>query len=151
MVKSLSVSSLTFIHRSLIRASVDRVWQFHERPDAVQLLTPPWQPMQVLRKTGGLEAGSEVEFRVWMGPIPVTWLARHVACEKHRFFIDEQVRGPFRYWRHEHRFTAENGATRLTDHVEFELPYLGWAVPWPLRLMFRYRHKITRKYCEGRG
>jgi ligand-binding SRPBCC domain-containing protein len=39
-------------------------------------------------------------------------------------FVDEQQRGPFRRWWHEHRFTAlADGQTQMTDVVEFESPF----------------------------
>ncbi|NUP64435.1 MAG: SRPBCC family protein, partial [Nonomuraea sp.] len=44
------------------------------------------------------------------------------AWERPAYFVDEQVAGPFRRWRHEHRFEAAPGATRMTDVVDFSAP-----------------------------
>jgi ligand-binding SRPBCC domain-containing protein len=128
---------------------------FHERPDAIVRLRPPWQPMQVLRRQGGLEAGAEVEFRVWMGPVPVRWLARHIAFEPGRSFTDVQVHGPFRSWVHTHRFVPQGEGTLLSDEIECSLPgapvsdwLFGWTVRLQLTAMFRYRHAVTRRFCE---
>ncbi|MER6576131.1 SRPBCC family protein [Nonomuraea sp. NPDC001023] len=65
----------------------------------------------------------------------VTWQARHFgltwrmtstisAWERPGYFVDEQVSGPFRHWRHEHRFEAapHAGATLMTDVVDFSAP-----------------------------
>lgn len=65
----------------------------------------------------------------------VTWKARHFgltwrmtstisAWERPAYFVDEQVSGPFRHWRHEHRFEAapRPGATLMTDIVDFSAP-----------------------------
>ncbi|MDB9378046.1 cyclase, partial [Nodularia sphaerocarpa CS-585A2] len=49
---------LQFQHSSVINAPLEVVWKFHERPDILQLLNPPWQPVQVVRREGGLEAGA---------------------------------------------------------------------------------------------
>jgi ligand-binding SRPBCC domain-containing protein len=38
-------------------------------------------------------------------------------------FVDEQVRGPFRSFRREHRFEAVTGATVMTDHWEHVAPF----------------------------
>ncbi|MEU6136922.1 SRPBCC family protein [Nocardioides sp. NPDC047086] len=63
----------------------------------------------------------------------VTWKARHFGVPitmtsviseydaPHRF-VDEQQSGPFRRWRHEHRFEPAAGGTLMTDVVEFEAP-----------------------------
>jgi ligand-binding SRPBCC domain-containing protein len=64
----------------------------------------------------------------------VTWRARHFgivfrmtsAITEYEYpgrFVDEQQRGPFRRWRHEHRFAAlANGETQMIDLVEFQSP-----------------------------
>ncbi|MDD1437932.1 cyclase, partial [Dolichospermum sp. ST_sed10] len=41
---------LHFKHSSIINAPVEVVWKFHERSDILQILTPPWQPVQVVRR-----------------------------------------------------------------------------------------------------
>ena len=147
---------MIYFHRSvLIHAPVAVVWAFHERPDVLQLLTPPWQPVQVVRREGGLGVGAETEFRLFVGPLPLRWLARHIACEPERLFVDEQVEGPFDSWQHRHEFTPEGQHTRLTDAIACSLPagwvldnVLGWAIEAQLAQLFRYRHEVTQRQCE---
>jgi ligand-binding SRPBCC domain-containing protein len=141
-----------------IEAPVERVFAFHERPDALELLTPPGQEIQMLRRGGGLRAGAEVEFLVPVGLFRMRWLARHTAYERDRLFVDEQVSGPFAKWKHCHQFRAEGVGCRLTDSVDFELPFAplsewvaGWAVRRRLASLFQYRHAATRRYCEPGG
>ena len=68
---------MNFTFSSQIDALVETVWAFYERPDILEILTPPWQPVQVVRREGGLGPGAISEFRLWLGPIPLTWLAYH--------------------------------------------------------------------------
>lgn len=146
---------LHFKYSSLIDAPVEVVWNFHERPDILQILTPPWQPVQVIRREGGLDVGAITEFLISLGPIPVRWVARHIECEKNRLFTDKQVNGPMESWVHRHQFAEENGKTRLTDQIDYELPggwlaelLLEWWVNARLTDMFRYRHEVTKRECE---
>ncbi|MFM7365019.1 MAG: SRPBCC family protein [Cuspidothrix sp.] len=146
---------LKFQHSSVINASVEVVWRFHERPDILQILTPPWQPLQVVRREGGLEKGAITEFRLFLGLLPLTWLARHSDYEKYRLFTDEQVSGLFELWIHRHEFTEEAGKTRLTDNITYALPggntvelVTGWLIQAQLEAMFRYRHYVTARECE---
>jgi hypothetical protein len=53
---------------------------------------------------------------------PVRWIARHTAYEQDSLFVDEQIRGPFRFWVHRHEFEAIDGRTKLTDRIEYQLP-----------------------------
>lgn len=147
---------IEFEARSLIDATPDVVWQFHERPDALELLSPPWAKPQLVSRSGKLEAGARVEMLVPLGPWKVRWVALHVAHEHGRSFVDEQVEGPFRYWRHEHRFESVAEGTMLVDWVKCQLPLSpvsdflgGWVVKLQLRRMFAYRHGMTKRFCEA--
>ncbi len=140
-----------FLKSVIVEASLATVFGFHEREDALQLLSPPFPPVRVIRKTGGIELGSEVELEIG----PFKWTALHTAYERNRLFADEQIEGPFTKWIHRHEFEAVGGATRLTDRVEYRLPggawvngLFGWAVQLFLHQMFRHRHQMTRRYCE---
>ena len=114
---------LKFELSSTIEVPVEKVWEFHERPDILKLLTPPWQPVQAIRREGGLGPGAESEFRLWIGILPVQWIARHTdAYEPYRLFTDIQGKGPLDAWCHSHIFTPEENQTRLTDSIEFTLP-----------------------------
>jgi ligand-binding SRPBCC domain-containing protein len=144
-----------FEKSSVIASPVESVWALHERQDAIELLSPPAMRPRVLYKKGGLRTGSRVELRVPLGPFKMRWLALHVDHEDFRYFIDEQIRGPFRYWKHVHRFEPVDGGTKLTDFIEFSLPLgpvtdwiFGWAVKLQLRWMFNHRHAMTAKHCQ---
>ncbi len=63
----------------------------------------------------------------------VTWRARHfgvvwrmtsaiTALEAPHRFVDEQVRGPFARFRHEHRFERSADGTRMVDEITFRAP-----------------------------
>ena len=146
---------LNFQYSSLIDAPVETVWQFHERPDILDLLTPPWQPVKVIRREGGLGIGAVSEFRLSLAGIPIPWISTHIECEPNRLFVDRQTEGPMESWVHRHEFILEGTKTRLTDAIAYEIPggflaelLLGWWVDARLRDMFRYRHEITKNHCE---
>ena len=129
---------------------MERLWAFHERPDIIQLLTPPFAPGRMIRQSGGLEVGSEKEFALGVWPLEKRWLARHVEYERGVLFADLQVQGPFRSWLHRHSFAAEGAGSRLIDHVEYEFyggPWVDRVVRWQLGSLFRHRHAATRKFA----
>ncbi|NLP84749.1 SRPBCC family protein [Microbacterium sp. CFH 90308] len=66
----------------------------------------------------------------------VTWRARHFGVwftmtsrvselERPHRFVDEQVRGPFRVFRHVHEFEEDAAGTRMTDEITVGSPVLG--------------------------
>jgi ligand-binding SRPBCC domain-containing protein len=138
-----------FEYSSSFACTVERLWAFHERPDVIRILTPPFTPMRIIRQQGGLEVGSEKEFALGLWPLEKLWLARHVEYQRGVLFADLQVKGPFRYWLHRHHFTAEGNGSRLTDRVEYEFyggPLLDGFVRWQLGILFRHRHAATARY-----
>ena len=53
--------------------------------------------------------------------------SRITELEAPHWFVDEQVRGPFRSFRHEHAFIpgADGDGTIMIDHVVFDAPLGG--------------------------
>ena len=148
----------TFERSVRIAASVETVWAFHERPDALQLLLPPWEKVELEVPPASLVTGTRVVARVRVAPL--VWLRSefvHVEYERLKVFADQQVRGPFKSYLHRHLFEPDgDGATRLTDRICYELPAgaLGQAlggglVRRRLERMFEFRHRVTRERCEA--
>lgn len=150
---------MRFVKESVIEASADRVFAFHESPDAFERLQPPWQETEILQPPTSLEVGTRVELRIRLGPFWQTLVAEHVAYEPGKMFADRMLKGPFASWLHQHIVTPR-GKDRcvLTDDIEYELP-LGWLgrlvggrfARRSLERMFEFRHQVTREACEGSG
>ena len=86
-----------------------------------------------------------------VGPLRVRWHARHTRIEMGSMFEDDQVKGPFRRWRHVHRMIESGDGCELRDEIEYELPVssiseplAGSAVRRRIDRLFAYRHRITR-------
>ena len=103
-----------FVKSIVIHAPVERVFGFHERDDALQLLTPKFPPARLISKTGGITTGSRVVLQVG----PVKWVALHREYVHNKLFVDEQLSGPFKRWIHRHEFEDMGDWTRLTDRIE---------------------------------
>ena len=59
--------------------------------------------------------------------IPMNWITEIKTVKNHSFFVDEQRKGPYRIWHHEHHFKEVEGGVEMTDIVSYELPlgFLG--------------------------
>jgi ligand-binding SRPBCC domain-containing protein len=147
---------MRFVKESFIRATPERVFAFHELPDALKRLTPTWERTRVLSHAQSLQPGARtvVETRLF-GVVPVRWVAEHTAYDPPRSFEDVQLSGPFRRWRHRHVIEPREGGALLRDEIEYEPPFgaLGrlmtpLLVEPRLRKLFDYRHRVTREWCE---
>lgn len=87
----------------------------------------------------------------------VTWQARHLGIplrmtseiteyERPVRFVDEQQRGPFRRWWHEHTFTAlPDGRTLMVDTVQFGSPLRPFGFLVDHAVLDRYMPRLIRK------
>ena len=147
---------MRYVAESTINAPPERVFAFHELPDALERLTPRWAGSRVITHAPTVGVGSRTVCDIRVAPF--VWVRTelvHTACDRPRMFVDEQVRGPFRAWRHQHIVTPEGDGAKLTDIVDVEPPlgFLGrlfapvLILP-RLRRLFAYRHDVTRAWCE---
>ncbi len=125
---------------------------FHEDPHALAVLTMPPTFVQVLRDERISLTAGEIEFKLWMGPWPVRWLARHEPGPTDASFTDRMLRGPMAEWVHQHIFEPVDEGVRLIDRITFAHPpgVRGWLTRLvfdglPLRVLFMYRHWRTKR------
>jgi uncharacterized protein (TIGR01777 family) len=146
--------SLLFDARSRMPVPATEVFAWHAREGALERLTPPWEKVELVERTGsGLKEGTRVVMRMKIGPVPQTWEARHTKYVEGSLFQDEQVSGPFSRWVHTHRMWPEPpSASVLEDEVVYAPPmgaagrvFGGGIVRRRLERMFAYRHALTRE------
>lgn len=148
---------MKFTKESVIKASPERVFAFHELPDAFERLVPPWEDAKIVQKANIAEIGSRaiIEQKIF-GLIPSRWVAEHTAYDPPRMFEDVQISGPFAKWRHRHIIEPHEDGAVLRDEIEFEPPMsiIGdLAAPLfilpRIEKMFDFRHRVTKEWCES--
>jgi uncharacterized protein YbjT (DUF2867 family)/ligand-binding SRPBCC domain-containing protein len=141
-----------FAYRSIIAGSAADIFRWHERPEALLDLIPSRRWIRIEERTGGLRDGGRVTFSFGVGPLRVRWEARHYGYVRGTQFCDEQIRGPFKIWRHTHR-VEPIGAERSLYEDRIEYAVHGGpltqrlAHPVLRRLLtraFALRHRIVR-------
>ncbi|WP_145370953.1 TIGR01777 family oxidoreductase [Maioricimonas rarisocia] len=138
-----------FVRRSEMPASAETVFAWHERPGAFERLAPPWDRVELVEQSGGIQDGARVVLRV--GPLRQKWIAEHRNYVPGRSFQDVQVSGPFAHWAHTHSVEPiDETRCILEDRIEYRLPAGkvgntagGGMVRSMLDRMFTYRHEIT--------
>lgn len=142
-----------FIKQSEIDGSPEEVFAFHEDPEVLMKLTPPWERVEVIEFAGSIKVGTKTIIKTFVGPFTKIWEAEHTEYIANRLFADKQIRGPFAYWYHRHRFEpTATGTTMMIDEIDYALPF-GWLgnlfggafVRAKLERMFAYRHKVLQQ------
>jgi ligand-binding SRPBCC domain-containing protein len=74
---------------------------------------------------GRIGLGESVTWRARHFGVRFTMTSRITALHRPARFVDEQVRGPFRLFRHEHEFRVEGAETVMTDTLTLASPVFG--------------------------
>jgi ligand-binding SRPBCC domain-containing protein len=142
-----------------LNAPVEKVWAFYDTLDSLKAVTPPETRVRIADAPERLTTGTRFVMWVSQPPlyVPLPWECVITAHQPPRLFVDEQGKGPFALWRHEHRFDPlPGGGTRLTDRITYEVPFgpLGRLadalfIRRTLDRMFAHRHRVTRAALDG--
>ena len=115
--------------KQFVKTDMATCWDFFSDPKNLSKITP--QSMGFIVRTelpDKMYEGLMIEYTVSpMLGIPMNWITEIKTVKNHSFFVDEQRKGPYRIWHHEHHFKEVEGGVEMTDIVSYELPlgFLG--------------------------
>ena len=148
---------MRYQHRFRVRAPLEAVAGFHSRSASMAAITPPPIVVRVHHAPEIQRDGDTMDFTMWMGPLPVRWLA-HIENVSITGFTDRQMHGPFGQWVHCHSFVqVDERTTDVLDEVTVELRAhplwgpVGLGMWLTLPLLFAYRAWKTKRILEHGG
>jgi ligand-binding SRPBCC domain-containing protein len=129
------------------------LFDFFSRAENLQRLTPPGLGFRIhSRRPIEMGRGALIDYTIRLSGVPLRWRTLIETWEPGQRFVDVQLRGPYRLWRHEHRFREVAGGTEIIDSVDYELPFgaLGTAahavwVRRQLERIFDYRARAIEE------
>ena len=139
--------------------TLDQAFAFFADAWNLERITPPWLevPDPHARVRSRCARARMLDYRIRLHGVPIPWRTRIDMWEPGVRFVDRQVIGPYHWWRHEHRFEAVAGGTRVLDHVEY-LPRVAWLsrrwVQHDVERIFAYRREALAReltLLESRG
>lgn len=102
---------------------IENVFEFFSRPENLEQITPAFLRFHIVQAEPRLHAGSLIRYRLRVHGIPMRWVSEISEWDPPHHFVDTQLHGPYALWRHQHVFAPEAGGTRITDDVEYALPF----------------------------
>jgi uncharacterized protein (TIGR01777 family) len=137
--------------RTVVNAPIDQTFAFFSRAENLGLLTPAAMKFSIEGTAPPMATGSQIDYRIALGPVPVRWRTRIAAWDCGRGFVDVQEKGPYRVWHHRHSFAADGHRTIMDDVVRYSPPLgpLGRLanrvlIAPTLRRIFQYRADVIR-------
>ena len=122
----------------------DVVFPFFASARNLQIITPPWLDFTFLTPEPiEMRVGARIDYRMRVHGLPIRWQSEITVWDPPFRFVDEQRRGPYRRWVHQHTFVERSGGTACQDEIEYAVPG-GSLVNWLLvrqdiRKIFEYR------------
>ena len=143
-----------FTQQQWLPRSIDEVFGFFSDAHNLERLTPSWLKFKVLTPDPiELKTGTLIDYQLRIRGIPLQWQSEITAWKPPYYFVDEQRRGPYKLWIHEHQFEESAGGVSATDRVEYAV--LGGAIinrlfiSRDIERIFQFRKEMLEKIFAG--
>ncbi|RFC54079.1 SRPBCC family protein [Brumimicrobium aurantiacum] len=141
-------------HKQFIPTDIDTCWKFFSSPANLKKITPDYMGFDVKNEIPlEMYEGLMIEYTVKpLLNIPMNWITEITHVKHQSYFVDEQRKGPYKIWHHEHHFKVVNGGVEMEDVLTYVLP-LGFIgkiahallVKSKVQEIFNYRNKKVKE------
>jgi len=127
-----------------------RLFSFFADAANLEAITPPWLHFEIVTPMPvKMAEGSLIDYRLRVRGVPMRWRTRISAWSPPHRFVDEQIRGPYRLWIHEHTFEERDSGTLARDHVRYAVPFDAllhrWLVRPDIEKIFQHRSDMLKE------
>ena len=133
----------------------DEVFAFFSDASNLEVIAPPWLHFQTITPAPiEMRSGALIEYSLRLRGFPMRWRTKIKVWEPPKRFVDEQIRGPYRKWIHEHTLEERDGGTVVRDRVRYAVPFdlfvHRWVVRPDIERIFKYRTEKVLEYLLTR-
>ncbi len=130
--------------------SLEEAWNFLSNPKNLKIITPDYMSFDIITKTDRpLYTGQILQYIVTpLLGIKTKWVSEITHIEDKKYFVDEQLYGPYSLWHHKHFIKEIDGGVEMEDIIDYKIPLgiLGqlvhpFLVKPKLEEIFSYRQK----------
>ncbi len=135
--------------------TLNEAWDFFATPKNLNEVTPDDLVFEITSKVPDkMYEGLMITYKIKpLLNISINWCTEITHIKDMHFFVDEQRKGPYNIWHHEHHFKAVEGGTLMTDILHYDIGkwIFGWVagklfVDKQVEKIFSYRYKALEKY-----
>ena len=104
--------------------SVDEVWEFLSDPKNLKIITPAKMSFDIISGADRpIYAGQILQYKVTpiMG-IRTKWVSEIKSIVPKKYFVDEQLYGPYSLWHHKHFIREIEGGVEMEDIIDYKIP-----------------------------
>lgn len=144
-----------------INAPLSEVWEFFSRPENLDAITPDDMKFEILTDVKGVKMypGILIDYKV--SPFPLVrfnWQTEITEIDNQKMFIDEQRKGPYKLWRHQHIFEDRGDHVLMSDVLDYSIGmgFLGdivnkLVVSRRIDQIFEYRFDMVEDLFNNRS
>jgi ligand-binding SRPBCC domain-containing protein len=138
---------------TIVPTGLSETFAFFSNAANLERLTPPWINFRILTPPPiTMFEGAMIDYNITLYGLPIPWRTRIDVWEPGVRFVDRQVAGPYRWWRHEHLFETTGTGTRVIDRVEY-VPRMAlfsrWLVGRDVDRIFAFRQRVLAQLLPG--
>lgn len=144
-----------FKQQQLLPVTIEEAWNFFATPRNLNNVTPPQLVFTITSPVPDtMYEGLIITYKIKpMLNIAVDWCTEITHIKEHIYFVDEQRKGPYRMWHHEHHFKQVQGGVLMTDLLYYDIgkSFLGKLadrifVHKKVKEIFACRYQILETY-----
>lgn len=105
--------------------TLDEAWAFLSNPANLSKLTPSEMNMTILSGADRpMYAGQVLQYSVTpLAGIKTKWVSEITQYEHKKYFVDDQLYGPYAFWHHKHFVHEIEGGVEMEDIIDYKVPF----------------------------
>ena len=116
------------VYSTLLNTDIEEAWKFFTSPRNLAKITPSKMKFKIktIDDPESMYPGMVITYSV--SPLPfyrTGWVTEITHIKTHKYFIDDQREGPYKFWQHQHHFEVVNDGVMMTDVIHYSVGF-GW-------------------------
>lgn len=120
----LKMKIYTLHKKQQLPISLETAWEFLSNPKNLKVITPDYMSFNIVSTIDRpLYTGQIIQYIVTpLLGIKTKWVSEITHIEEKKYFVDEQMYGPYALWHHKHFVKEIEGGVEMEDIIDYKVP-----------------------------